>query len=310
LGSGNHTLTSTPGQIAGFNIDQLVLTSAAGAGPRVSAPGAPPAPATPPSVVVASQTSTTMQLKVSGVTPGTAPFELVMGQSINAGWVATINGHSLGSPQLIDGFANGWRVDPATLGGAAPGGAVTVDLRWTPQARVNLALVTSALAILVCLLLAILPLVRRRTRGSRDTIPADDDAPQLARLITDGPRTPVAASVIVAVVVGVVAGAITLPVTGIIVGAVTLLTLRVPRLRVLLAAAAVGCVLAAGVFVVARQGVDHILAGGSWPSEFGWASTLTWAGIVFLGADATVEIVRRWGSPSPDPYAGSSEPPA
>jgi hypothetical protein len=249
-----------------------------------------------------------MQLRVSGVTAGMAPFELVMGQSINSGWQATINGHSLGSPELIDGFANGWRVDPVSLGAGPPGGVVTVELRWAPQGRVNIGLVVSALAILACLWLALLPLVRRRTRGSWDTVPADDDAPRLLGVLAiDGPRTPVAASVIVGVAVGVVAGAITVPVTGIIVGAATLVTLRVPRLRVLLAGAAVGCVLAAGIFVVTRQGLNHIPAGGSWTSEFGWASTLTWAGVVFLGADATVEVVRRW-RPSRD-ADGTSDPP-
>jgi len=110
----------------------------------------------------------------------------------------------------------------------------------------------------------------------------------------------VAAAVMVSVVTGVVAGFITAPVTGVIVAAATLITLMVPRLRTLLGLAAVGCVLAAGVYVVVRQGSAHIVDSGSWPSEFGLASTLTWAGVVFLGADATVDVARRWRSPSLD----------
>ncbi len=299
LGPGDHTLTATPGQIAGFDIDQLALTSAAGGGTAPTVPPAPPS--APPSVVVASQTSTAMQLKVSGVTAGAAPFELVMGQSLNAGWVATIDGHSLGSPQLIDGFANGWRVDPAGLGAANPDGVATVDLRWAPQGRVDIGLLVSLLAILACLFLAISPLVRRRFARLGDTGAAHDDGPRLvAPFAADGPRTPVAAAVMVSVVTGVVAGVITVPVTGVIVAAATLVALTVPRLRMLLGLAAVGCVLAAGVYVIVRQGSAHIVDSGSWPSEFGLASTLTWAGVVFLGADATVEVVRRRLSPLDD----------
>ena len=306
LGPGNHTLTSAPGQVAGFDIDQLALTSAPGGGiPPAVAPAPPP---TPPTVTVASQTSTALQLKVSGLSAGVAPFELVMGQSINAGWVATVNGHSLGSPALVDGFANGWRVDPAILGKLPPGGAVTVQLRWAPQGRVNLALLVSLLAILACLVLAFLPWARRRLGRGGDLVPGDDDAPRLASpFAADGRRLPVRSSVIVGVATGAVAGVITTPVTGLIVGAATLVALLVPRLRVVLGLAAVGCVMAAGIYVVARQGSAHIVDSGSWPSEFDLASTLTWAGLVFLGADATVEVVRRRRSPSP---GDASDPPA
>jgi arabinofuranan 3-O-arabinosyltransferase len=299
LGPGNHTLTSTPGQVAGVDVDQLALTSAPGGGIPAAVPPAPP-PA-PPTVVVASQTSTAIQVRVSGLSSGVAPFELVMGQSINAGWAATINGHALGAPELIDGFANGWRIDPARLGTVPPGGVVTVQLRWGPQARVNIGLLVSLLAILVCLILAFLPWARRRPERPGDTIPADGDAPGLASPFdVDGPRLPVGSSVIVGVAAGAVAGVITTPVTGLVVGVATLVALLVPRLRMLLGLAAVGCVVAAGIYVVARQGSAHIVDNGSWPSEFGLASTLTWAGVVFLGADATVEVVRRWRSPSPD----------
>jgi len=305
LGTGDHTLTSTPGQIAGFDIDQLALTSAAAGGTPPAA--APVAPSPPPTVAVTSHTSTAMQLRVSGVTAGTAPFELVMGQSINAGWVATVNGHSLGPPQLIDGFANGWRVDPASLGAAPDRGVVTVGLRWAPQGRVDIGLLVSALAILACLFLLFLPRGRRRLGSWRDAAPADDDAPRLAAPIAADIRpVPAFASVVVGVVTGIVAGVITVPVTGVIVGAATLIALMVPRLRILLGLAAVGCVLAAGVYVVARQGSAHITDSGSWPSEFGLASTLTWVGVVLLGADAVVEVVRRWRSPSSD---GPTDPP-
>jgi hypothetical protein len=251
-----------------------------------------------------------------------------MGQSINAGWVATINGRSQGPPVLIDGYANGWRVDPANLKSALHNGTVTVMLQWAPQRRVLIGLVISALSILACLFLAFLPrrwrrLVRRHRRntsgghrnGLRSTVPMgtstgkadirqerarvmdpdDDEAPQLVVPFgTEGTRTSLLASMGIGMATGAVAGIITLPATGAIVGAATIAALMVPRARTLLGMAAAACVLAAGIYVVARQGSAHIPAGGSWPSQFEPANSLAWAGVVFLGADATVEVVRRW----------------
>ena len=68
---------------------------------------------------------------------------------------------------LIDGFANGWRIDPATLGSAVHDGTITVALQWKPQQRVDLALVISLVAIVACLVLVFLPVRRRRRRGGR-----------------------------------------------------------------------------------------------------------------------------------------------
>jgi hypothetical protein len=322
LGPGNHTLTSAPGQAVGFDIDQLALTSAAGGGPGTPAVGGSAGTSSlastsagstsvPPSVTVSSQTSTAMTLRVTGVSAGTAPFELVNGQSLNAGWEATINGHSLGAPELIDGFANGWRVDPTALGTLPADGVVTVDLRWAPQGRVNIALVVSLLAILLCLGLAFLPRRRRRPVPAPDTVASGDDTPGLVHpLAAAGPPAPVVTAVAVGVITGAVAGLITVPVTGVIVGGATVAVLLVPRLRLVLGVAAVGCVLAAGIYVLAHQGAAHVVADGSWPSNFGLASSLTWAGVVFLGADATVEAVRRWRGPSKLPPAGPPDEPA
>ena len=147
LAAGNHSLRSMPGSSVGMDIDQLALASAPGGGPTtVQADGQLPAPTTgtSPAVVVDRQTSTALQLTISKVSAGTSPFALVLGQSVNAGWKATTSGHSLGTPFLIDGFANGWRVDPAKLAGAIHDGTMTVELQWAPQKEVDIAVVISA----------------------------------------------------------------------------------------------------------------------------------------------------------------------
>ncbi len=158
LGPGTHLLRATAGQSTGLDVDQLAFSSAAGGGAAPIAAGGqlagPPATGTPP-VHVVSQSPTSMQLSVTGITTSTAPFELVMGQSVNAGWTATAGGTSLGAPELLDGFANGWTVTPAALAGALDHGQLTVSLRFAPQRSVNIALILSALALVACIVLAI-----------------------------------------------------------------------------------------------------------------------------------------------------------
>ncbi len=74
---------------------------------------------------------------------------LVLGQSHNHGWTATLAGESLGTPLLIDGFANGWLLPP--------GGEQLVDLHWVPQRFVYWSLWLSVAAVVVMLLLVLWP---------------------------------------------------------------------------------------------------------------------------------------------------------
>ena len=320
LAAGDHTLSSTWGGTVGLDVDQLALASAAGGGAAtLTAAGQVPAPATgpAPTVTVDHQTSTTMQLTVAHVSSASAPFMLVLGQSINAGWQATVGGRSLGRPVLVDGFANGWSVDPSLLAGSIHGGVMTAHLTWVPQSRVNIALIVSALTIVLCLLLAFLPRRRRRGVGPEAGTGGveswsgveEQDQPDLVTVFrSEEVPTAWLSSLGVAVVVGVIAGFIAPPVTGAVVGAVTLVVLRRPRLRLLLGLVAAGCVLAAGVYVIARQILDQEPANGGWPGLFGIASALAWAGIMFLMADATLEIIQRWKAARPAQRTGSEIP--
>jgi arabinofuranan 3-O-arabinosyltransferase len=174
LGPGPHTLSSTLGQVAGFDIDQLALDSAPGGGTMAlaTATSLQAAPLTAaPMVSVQSQTATSVHLTVSGLTPAVerSGTDLVLGQSVNPGWTAAVaGGGSLGKPELIDGYANGWRLSRSDLVAATPNGTVSVVLRWEPQRRVDVALIISALAILACLALVVGPWVRARRRAGRD----------------------------------------------------------------------------------------------------------------------------------------------
>lgn len=316
LGPGAHTLRSTLGQRSGFDIDQLALDSAPGGGAMPLATAttlqAPPATASP-TVRVQSQTATSVHLTVSGLPTGRGPSagsgsggtDLVLGQSINPGWTATVTGGgSLGTPQLIDGYANAWRLDPAALGSAVHDGTVDVVLRWQPQRRVDLALVVSALAIVACLVLALDPWGRRRRR--RVGAPGEESAasPRLIRPFrADAPSASPAVALVTGGIVGAVGAAIATPLAGLAVGLATAVALFVPRLRALLGAAAVAGVLTAALYTVVSQLVSPVPPGGNWPVPFETASQWAWVGVVFLAADAVVEAVltRRRSGAAGDP---------
>ncbi len=119
-------------QSTGWDLDQLVFDSAPGGGPEPDVAGqpvvSPTIPSGAPKVTVVSANATTWHLQVSGATKS---FWLVLGETQNRGWQASVSdGPSLGGSTLVDGFANGWKVDPASLGSAGGSGTfdVTLDL--------------------------------------------------------------------------------------------------------------------------------------------------------------------------------------
>jgi hypothetical protein len=336
LGPGPHTLRSTLGQVAGFDIDQLALDSAAGGGPMPLASAttleAPPATASP-AVRVDSQTATAIRLTVSGLTSAAerSGVDLVLGQSINPGWTATVaGGGSLGKPVLVDGFANAWRLDRSDLAPTGPNGTVSVVLRWQPQRRVNLALIVSALAILLCLALVVGPSVRnrrdrRRARRDPGSIPPDTrstgppaasaditrDGPVLIRPFrADAPAAPLPVALVTGALTGAVAALIAMPVAGLAVAVASVVVLLVPRLRLALGLIAVAGIGAAGIYTVVHQATAVVPPGGSWTLSFDVANRLAWTGVVFLGADAVVEALLTRRRARSDGSGSAGSPPS
>ena len=167
------------GKDAGVDLDRVVLRSVAGGG-AFTEPGSLTASApSAPSVAVVDEGRVSYKLRVDDAT---APFWLVLGQSQNDGWKATVKGAgSLGSPTLIDGYANGWYVTPT---GSGP---IEITLSWTPQKVIWIAIGLSALALVGCLALLAVEWARRRSRAEPTD---DDDAPELTTLREYGGATP------------------------------------------------------------------------------------------------------------------------
>jgi hypothetical protein len=215
------------------------------------------------------------------VTGASEPFWLVLGESFNKGWHAEVNGQDLGAPRLVDGIANGWRVDP--------GDRRTLDVRfiWAPQRWIWIGLAISGAALLACLWLAL------RRRPSADVVDAPEESALLASPTDDQVRIR-DRRVVVPVTVGLAIGAalFVTPWAGLLVGVLTLAALVRPRWRAALALGAPLAVLATGAYVVIQQTRVGYPPVFEWPKFFDDVHVLGWLAVALLAADVVVELVR------------------
>ena len=290
LGTGEHVLRTVGGQRTGIDLDRLTLSSAPG-GRSVAAPAPGRAapldpPASPsPSVTVEHDGRTRQRVRVSAPHE---PFWLVLGQSHSLGWRATVNGRSLGPPVIVDGFANGWLVQPD-----AAGRDIDVELTWTPQRRVWTMLGISLIGILLCVALALRNPGRAR---ARDPMPQ----PRLTSFWRHGGHRP-GRTAAVAVTAGLFLG-VTLvagPLTGALVGAAALAALHRPRARALLTIGAVAAVAATGLYTAGLQLVHPYPAVSEWPGFFRISHNLAWVAIALLAADVVVGVAREGAASRP-----------
>ena len=332
LGPGTHHLVAAWGKITGWDLDRLVLDSAPGGalleplanGSTVPAAGtigaAKSAPLAAPSVRVIAATSTSATLEVKGAT---GPFWLVLGESLNAGWMATgPGGRSLGAPQLIDGYANGWYVQPTGRGPFA------INLRFGPQRIVTIATIVSGVALLFCVLVGFLsfePIRRRlRRRGLHspqleaanalrcDAVALEAEPFVLAWPFADGGRAPrLLSCVLVSIGCGAVAWAVLPPpLAPFIAGGLALAVLgglRWSTGRSLLSLTALACLVASGAVTVISQTRYHYAPGSAWPHNFAAAGVLAFVGVVALGGNTAVGLARR-DRPSERPDDRLDEP--
>jgi hypothetical protein len=253
---------------------------------------------------------------------------LVLGESHDLGWTATVTGTpgagSLGHPVLVDGFANGWRVGASTLAAVGGKGSFEVTLRFAPQRELDVAFLVSLAAGLACLVIVAVSMVRRRQRRHRDgpvseLLGADDGADtsaydgagegagEGADEGADGGADPVVVSPIgeaapqrgrattIAIALG--CGAVGLFVGGPVTGAVLALAVfGATRLRWGRGVLTLGALLAmatAAVTIVAMEYVRRYVAGPGWPSHFDVPAEIVWIAVSLLAADAGIELVRR-----------------
>jgi len=289
LDRGDHTVRSTLGVTTGIDVDGLVLGSDAGGhAMALGARGELPTtvtqvaarPAAKPRVTVTTKGSSKIDLSVSGARKGT-PFWLVLGESNNSGWEATVDGKNVGGSTLVDGYANGWLVHPRS-------GTFAVTLRWTPQRNVWIALGISAVAFVVCLFLAL------RRRRAPVVVATRDEAPVLASpLIAPGARPRPIVVALGALGIAVAGALLAAWWVGVVAGALVALVLCVPRMRFLIALGApLMLAVAAGYVVVQQYRYDYV-ADLDWPGRFEKINNIAWLAVILLLADVVVEFLRR-----------------
>lgn len=290
LVAGTHQLRAAPGLQTGIDVDRLVLSSGAGgSAATISTIAAGEAGATnagasgAPALKVVKQGPTSAKLEIPA---GDKPYWLVLGQSNNAGWTAKADGKDLGTSKLVDGYANGWLIKPT-------GRPVTVNLDWTPQRVVNIAIGASLVGVLACIGILIAAAVRRRRTGTAHALGVSGaspviESPFVARGATPG-RVAIVATGLAA---GIAAAVLIRPWCGLLVGGLVVLVLIQPRLRWLVSLFPVLAVLLLGIAVVANQSEHSWPTDINWPTHFWALRTLGWLAVVTLAADALIGLVR------------------
>jgi len=81
------------------------------------------------------------------------PSWLVLGESFNGGWRASCDGEAMGAPEVVDGYANGWRV---------PASCRDVDFGFAPNRAAHVSYWISGLACLGMILLILAEALRGR----------------------------------------------------------------------------------------------------------------------------------------------------
>jgi arabinofuranan 3-O-arabinosyltransferase len=292
LPAGSAEITSDEGNDTGLNIDQLVLRSAAGgaaststdtlvqAGMAEDSSSSSVGSGHTPRVEVVHDGLNQVRVKVSGATPG-QPFWLVLGQSFNSGWVAHMDGHSLPAGELVDGYANGWRIDPRT-------GSFEVQMEFEPQRRVNAALGVSALGTVLCLLLLI-----RRPRAvvlAASAAPAPFSASSAFQYSGELPTRRQAA--VVALAAGLVGWMLAGPLVGVPLAVATALAARREEFRRWLLVGSVASLVIAAAYVEYISLVHSPLSSFDWPYEMRRPHPLGWLAVLLLVADVVVN--RLW----------------
>jgi arabinofuranan 3-O-arabinosyltransferase len=267
LDAGAHEIASTPGATTGFEVDRVVLTNA-GAEAAVAAPA-------PPTIEVTVEGGRAHQT----VTVGACPEGCWLDQGVgwNPGWTATVDGRSLGEPELVSGGMNGWYLPPSDE-------ATTVDLRWRPQRWTWAGLALSLAAVVACIVLVLVD--RRRDPVAAGSL-GDDDKPALAWPWARDDRR----HHVVWAVATVAATLVVAPIWGLAVLAVSLPLVLARRSRLVAAVGLVGLALVTAAVVVRQVRLDS-LAGFGWVSTVAAAHRPTLAMVVLVVAAALPSAPR------------------
>ncbi|MFM7270447.1 MAG: alpha-(1-_3)-arabinofuranosyltransferase family protein [Actinomycetes bacterium] len=277
LSAGTHRVVARRARAAGTSVTNLVLASDADGG-RADAAAVLTGSTAAPRLTAAASGRTRTVARIDGAR---RPTWVILGQSVNDGWHARIDGRDLGAPRLIDGFANGWRI-PAVADGTE------IEFVWTPQRGVNLALAASLAGVLACLGIVVAT-GRRRVAAAPTEVAAGPrlTAPWQARA---GDASTVA-GLLTALGCAVVAGAVATPWVGVVTGLFAAGAIRSNRVRAALRLAPVAIVSLIAVYVALGQWRHDYAPQFEWTTYFARARQPAWLALALLATDVVVGIV-------------------
>ncbi|MFT5977835.1 MAG: arabinofuranan 3-O-arabinosyltransferase [Candidatus Azotimanducaceae bacterium] len=255
---GTHRLSTAAGHTTGIDIDRVVLQPGERAASTTSA--------IDPTQTVLVEGG--RHARTVAVPPCPTGCWVVLGEGFNDGWTARTSSGMLPGPELVDGNANGWWITPTDA-------ATTVEIQWTPQRTLSIALFASLFSALAAL--AIVVLDRRRSSDVALTA----IAPELATWNPDARRSIVLIGAIAAAAAALVAGWMwAVPAV-----AVAIVAVVARRVRVL---AIAGWLIVAGVSstVIFVVGVERPFPNAGWPIRFEWLHGWTLLGIMLLMCSA------------------------
>jgi arabinofuranan 3-O-arabinosyltransferase len=265
LGAGEHLVRTVVGRDAGIDVDRLLFRSPLANTPADAAP----------SVAINAHGPVSYDLSVAATAK---PFWLILSQSHNPGWQPTVQGGTAGPLTIVNGFANGWLITPDTSGKP-----IRISLAWTPQRIVWIALLLSALALLVVLLLGWKP-SRGASVGAGGRRTTDNDyRATFDRRSGSAPLAwPIVGGIAFAAFGGVAVGVGTL-----VLGVVAAKLPRSRRILVWLPPALLGSI---AVYAFAKTARYHLPTDLEWPGAFGPAHQLGWLAV---GVTAVLALTSR-----------------
>lgn len=270
IAAGSHEVIATPGTATGFDVDRVVIST-----PQAVTGEGSVDPTTP--IVV----DTSSRHRVVEIPPCPDGCWLVHGEGFNTAWTATIGGADAGAPQLIDGNANGWWIEPTNS-------PTRAEIRWTAQRGLNIAFALSAASVLACLVLV---LARRRwpTEHAETLLEASEWAESHVDTFADSRPEQKALPAVVSRRHEAVAAALTVVGAGLFVGwvwtlpvlAVWVIAISVRRPQIV---GWVGgaVVVGTGLAVTWIVRTDRPFPGAGWPVRFEWLSGWTMFGVVLI----------------------------
>jgi len=267
LEQGTHRLSTAAGHTTGIDVDRVVL--------RPAPPETAASPAIDPTQTVLVESG--RHDRIVDVPACPRGCWVVLGEGYNDGWTASTAGGTLAGPELVDGNANGWWIAPTNA-------TTTVEIQWTPQRTLSIALFASLFAALVAI--AIVVLDRRRSSDVALTA----IGPEFATWNPDARRSIGSVGAIATVAAALVAGWV----WAIPAAAVAVVAVVTRRVRVL---AIAGWLIVAGVSltVVFVVGVERPFPNAGWPIRFEWLHGWTLLGVMLLMCAALVN--RRSARP-------------